>query len=205
MKKITILLIFIFSSFLIFAQEEQINTIKSIYYELNDSIKISEEEGDGFWYPQFPEKFVVESLLGREIGLVSTTLTIYFEDRIRNEIDEGPIHNIVIRKVIIKENSNCFVYTEYVFSYGGDLIFYYRKDPYSRCEQRFYFWNDKLIKVIANEIDEEGNKINTDNIEKNYESTGKNILPADKEEAERIFMFTENYKKLLDLLYLRDY
>jgi hypothetical protein len=155
MKKISIIIIFLFLCILsLKSQEDAVKEIRNIY---NNYQKIIEGTDDGI----YQLKFKVSTIqIEGGIGPVEINNDYYYDESTYTDEPEGEDnfkYKSVLRKVEVKEETVSYSkYVEYCFDKKGNLIFYFvRYTGYSCGEERYYFKNEKLIKATSKPITSE--------------------------------------------------
>lgn len=132
-------------------------------------------------YRAISQKIEHEELLHHEIvfktlvpgiGLQFTTMRCYYEflqDGETGEVLESPLIKVTLDYMIAASVS---FYIEYVFDEAEEVIFYYLRAEGAECgERRFYFDDEKLIKVKSNSLGEACNEGDAGYIYEEYEKT----------------------------------
>jgi hypothetical protein len=144
--------IFIFFTMSLFAQVHEINNIRATYNAYNELIQQQGEDSN----MSLPLKIEITSTVTeRAIGPVKRHIILYYDRLELHETDNFSFsYTNNLRKVVMDEKSGFQIHREFLFDSAGKLIFSYMKAEgyWPECsEQRFYFKEGKLIRVVYNE------------------------------------------------------
>jgi len=143
------------------AQVSEINNIREIYNSYNLLIEKQGTESN----MELPLKIVTSyTITERAIGPVEYKITFYYD---RNETIQTEPYNVsysnTLRKIVFSKTSSGTVYKEFLYDSNNKLIFSYIKTSgiWTECsEQRFYYKEGKLIRVIFTKDPDESNTCN---------------------------------------------
>jgi len=183
MKIISVLISVFFVSNL-YAQEESIQKIKERYAAVN-----SKNAG-------YQTHTLELNTMQAAIGLQTTKINFRYLAFQPDPEDEPSKWEYSLAKTTVTYNiSDEMKYrTEYLFDKNQQLVFYSKKaiGKWENYEYRYYFDNQKLLKVIISGINEMGLKIN-------YTNT-KNFKEKDLNYANKCLLNAEKYLSFFELL-----
>ncbi len=142
-------LFFVYTIFSGYAQESEIKKIREMYNSYN--LKIQEQGNDS--HLELPLKIIIRSVMTeRSVGPVEKSVT-FFYDRIEKIENDRFTYSDLLRKIVLVEEASWKSYTEFLFDEKGKLVFVFFKHEgyiYNCKEERYYFKNGELIKIILN-------------------------------------------------------
>ncbi len=181
MKKIVLINILMCSCFLLNAQNSHISKIRSDYSEIQKSIQNQRTD--------IPKNdiSIIQNQNVAGIGEQKIEYKFWFDIIYYDSDDMKHRLDFATRKYHIA--ASVYSYEEFMFDNAGNLSFYYIRlnSEYEKIdyEIRLYFNNKKLIKVIAKELQPNGNRRKSSDYKKTFESADK--VPN---------YFSDNYKNL---------
>jgi len=185
------LLVFLGIAFLLcdnVSADQRIDKIRELYQSI-------QELDCGESCAHFKHKIVYHTMMPA-IGLQTTIVQFfYYSGQLDPETDPYLLTH-ELKKVKVTYNIAASVdYTiEYLYDEHDDLVFYYWKEETAveQGEKRFYFHNNKLIKVIMDYRTWEGDSIK-------YTDTS-HFKAEDRKTAESLIQKALDYKKLFEML-----
>lgn len=190
MKRILCLVVLVplMGAFPLSGSESKIKEIRNRYHAINE--KMEQEE---LLHHEIAFKTLVPG-----IGFQFTTVRFYYEflqDDETGETLESPLIKVTLDYMIAASVS---IYIEYVFNDAEELIFHYLKAEGMECgEKRFYFDQEKLIKVKVNSLGEECIESGAGYIYEDYERT-KDFSIEDYAKAKKIVKKARGYTEFFD-------
>jgi hypothetical protein len=182
------LLIMLTGCFPLSSSEAKIQEIRERYNAIAIGI-----EHEGLLHHEIAFKTMVPG-----IGLQFTTIRFFYEflqEGETGEILRSPLIKMTLDYMIAASVS---IYIEYFFNEAEEVIFYYlRAEGYECGEKRFYFDNEKLIKVKTNSLGEECIESNAGYVFEDYEST-QDFSIEDYAKAKEIVKKAQKYVKFFD-------
>lgn len=174
---------------LCFGQESEIKRIRNVFTETNKKIEDNQATGS---------KYCIEIIKDRivpGVGPQITSTKLFFHENYEDYLKSSKI----LLKAVVTYNvaQSLSVYEEYLFE-NNKVIFYYEKlKGYTCGEKRFYFKNNKLIKLKSNPISCEYFEELLEDYEKN-----SNFSEYELEEANRIMEEGKIKAELFNILSL---
>ncbi len=190
MKRILFLSLFVplLGFFPVFGSEAKVQEIRNRYNAISE--KIEQEE---LLHHEISFKTLVPG-----IGFQFTTIRFYYEflqDDETGETLESPLIKITLDYMIAASVS---FYIEYLFNDAEELIFHYLKAEGLECgEKRFYFDQEKLIKIKISSLGEECVESEAGYIYEDYERT-KDFSVEDYVKAKKIVKKAQSYSEFFD-------
>ena len=175
------------------AQTDDIQNIRKIYNDIKTKIETDSENG------------VIEinqvnfSRMMAAVGLCNTEVNFYGYEKIPMEEEylgwqvdgERVLQFITVHYNIAAPE----IYIEYLFDPDSQqLIFFYSKDETSSKEYRYYYKDDKLIKLITNSIP-------ADDVETNKKEKTENFNKVELDLADKAVKKAKEYKTMYSQLY----
>ncbi len=182
MRTILSLLLLVFALNLL-AQNDKIKAIKDLYYSINNDMP-------------FQTRTVSMNTMHAAIGMQTTNIKFWFLSE-QTDPEEDP-YETTYTPVKVQVNYNIAAgmnYTiEYLLNEKGELVFYFKqaKGEWENYTYRYYFDQNKLIKVMIKSINETGLKID-------YTDTA-NFKEKDLEYAKECIENAKQYVDFFDIM-----